>query len=52
MGIQFLQNNLLERFPFPHSSWMSFLSYIKRSYMPGSLSGLSVLFHQSVYPCS
>ena len=49
MAVQFSQHHLLKRLPFIHCIFLPPLSKIKCPYVHGFISGLSILFHWSVF---
>ena len=49
VSVQFSQHHLLKRPPFLHCIFLPPLSKIKCPQLPGFLSGISVLFHWSIF---
>ena len=49
---QFSQHHLLKRLSFLHCIFLPPLSKIRWPYVPGFISGLSVLFHWSIFLCT
>ena len=48
-AVQFSQNHLFKRLSLPHCIFFPPLSKIRYPYVHGFISGLSVLFHWSIY---
>ena len=46
---QFSQHHLLKSLSFPHCIFLPLLSKIRRPYVCGFISGLSILFHWSIF---
>ena len=49
VAVQFSQHHLLKRLSLPHCIFLPLLSKIRYPYMPGFISGLSILFHWSIF---
>ena len=49
VAVQFFQHHFLKRLSLPHCVFLSLLSKIRYSQVHGFISGLSVLFHWSIF---
>ena len=49
VAVQFFQHHLLKRLSLPHGIFLSPLSKIRYPWVHGFISGLSVLFHWSIF---
>ena len=49
VAVQFSQHHLLKRLSLPHCIFLSPLSKIRYPYVCGFISGLSILFHWSIF---